>query len=50
MDVARISAGMGSGYLSGAIVGKVLGTLTGMPGSTQDRLKQTVAINIVGKA
>lgn len=41
MDVARLSAGMGAGYLSGALAGKVLGTLTGMPQSTQNRLKQT---------
>jgi hypothetical protein len=38
-DVARIAAGMGSGYLSGAIVGKVLGGLAGAPESVQDRLK-----------
>lgn len=40
-DIARISAGMGTGYLSGAIVGKALGALTGMPAETQDRLKRT---------
>lgn len=40
MDMARVTAGMGSGYISGAIVGKVLGTLVGMPQPTQDRLKQ----------
>mgnify|MGYP001255415086 CR=1 FL=1 len=39
-DLARISAGMGSGYLSGALVGKALGALLGMPSETQDRLKQ----------
>jgi hypothetical protein len=39
MDIARISAGMGSGYLSGAIVGKALGALVGMPEETQDKLK-----------
>lgn len=39
MDVGRIAAGMGSGYLSGALVGKVLGTLAGMPTKTQDRLR-----------
>lgn len=38
-DVARIAAGMGSGYLSGAIVGQVLGGLAGAPESVQDRLK-----------
>lgn len=41
MDVARMSAGMGSGYLSGMLVGKALGVMTGMPQSTQDLLKQT---------
>lgn len=38
-DIARITAGMGSGYLSGAIVGKALGALLGMPEQTQDKLK-----------
>jgi len=41
MDVARISAGMGAGYLSGAIVGKTLGVLMGMPEPAQERLRQT---------
>ena len=41
MDIARVSAGMGSGYLSGAIVGKALGALVGMPQPAQDQLKQT---------
>jgi hypothetical protein len=40
-DIARISAGMGSGYLSGAIVGKALGALMGAPEPVQDRLRQT---------
>ncbi len=40
-DIARITAGMGSGYVSGAIVGKTLGVLLGMPESIQDRLKTT---------
>lgn len=39
-DVARITAGMGSGYISGAIVGKALGALLGMPEQTQSRLKE----------
>lgn len=39
-DIARITAGMGTGYFSGALVGKVLGALTGMPQTTQDKLKQ----------
>ena len=41
MDVARLAAGMGSGYTSGAIVGKALGVLMGMPQNTQNKLKQT---------
>ena len=41
VDVAKITAGMGSGYLSGLVVGKALGALTGMPPKTQDRLKDT---------
>jgi len=41
MDMGRITAGMGSGYLSGLIVGKVLSALTGMPETTQSRLKST---------
>ena len=41
MDMGRMAAGMGSGYLSGALVGKGLGLLFGMPESTQDRLKET---------
>jgi len=41
MDIGRMAAGMGSGYLSGALVGKALGTMMGMPPSTQDRLKST---------
>jgi hypothetical protein len=40
-DVGRIAAGMGSGYLSGAIVGKGLGLLMGMPQDTQEKLKNT---------
>ena len=41
MDVARLTAGMGSGYISGAIVGKGLSALTGMPEETQNLLKNT---------
>lgn len=41
MDVARMSAGMGVGHLSGALVGKGLGLLMGMPDGTQEKLKQT---------
>lgn len=39
LDVAKMTAGMGTGYLSGAIVGKVLGALTGMPSETQQKLR-----------
>lgn len=38
-DVARIAAGMGSGYMSGALVGKALGALVGMPAPAQQRLR-----------
>lgn len=41
MDVGRITAGMGTGYASGALVGKALGVMLGMPQSTQERLKST---------
>lgn len=41
MDVGRIAAGMGSGYVSGMLVGKVLGGLMGMPEATQEKLKNT---------
>jgi hypothetical protein len=40
-DVANIAVGMGSGYMSGRLVGVVLGALTGMPQETKDTLKQT---------
>jgi len=40
MDMGRITAGMGSGYLSGLVVGKVLGALTGMPQDSQLRLRR----------
>jgi hypothetical protein len=38
-DMAMVAAGMGSGYLSGAIVGKALGALLGTSEETQDKLK-----------
>jgi hypothetical protein len=41
MDIGRITAGMGTGYASGALVGKALGILTGMPSATQNKLKST---------
>lgn len=40
-DVGRMAAGMGSGFLSGALVGRALGILMGMPEAAQDRLKST---------
>ena len=41
MDVGRMAAGMGAGYLAGAFVGRTLGTLLGMPAETQNHLKRT---------
>lgn len=41
MDMARVAAGMGSGYASGWLVGKALGALMGMPEKTQEKFKQT---------
>ncbi len=40
-DVGRMAAGMGTGYLSGALVGKSFGLMMGMPQGAQDTLKQT---------
>lgn len=40
-QMGHLAAGMGVGYASGALVGGVLGLLTGMPDAAQDRLKQT---------
>lgn len=40
-QMAGLAANMGGGYLSGMIVGKALGVLTGMPQETQERLAQT---------
>lgn len=40
-DVARMAAGMGTGYLSGLVVGKALNSLLGMPDDTQETLKNT---------
>ena len=40
-DMARLTAGMGIGYASGLVAGKVLGTLTGMPSDTQKTLANT---------
>jgi hypothetical protein len=41
MDIGRMAAGMGAGYLSGMLVGKALGALAGMPEQTQNTLKNT---------
>lgn len=40
-QIGALAVGMGSGYISGALVGKALGALMGMPESTQERLKTT---------
>ena len=40
-DIGRMALGLGSGYLSGALVGKGLGLLMGMPEKTQETLKNT---------
>ena len=39
-DIGRMTAAMGSGYLSGALVGKALGMLAGAPEDTQEKLMQ----------
>jgi len=41
VDIAKVTAGMGTGYLSGLLAGKVIGALTGMPEKDQDMFKQT---------
>ena len=38
VDIGRMAVGMGSGYLSGMIVGKTLGGLMGLPQTQQDKL------------
>jgi len=40
-QMGRLAAGMGAGYMSGALVGGALGVLTGMPRETQDVMKRT---------
>ena len=40
-DVGRIAAGMGSGWVSGMLVGKALGALAGLKPETQQKLQQT---------
>jgi len=52
MDIARVAVGMGSGYVSGAFVGKALGVLAGAPPGVQSKLRQTgmyagVLLNVV---
>lgn len=54
-DVGRIAAGMGSGWVSGMLVGKALGALAGLTPQAQGVLKQTgmwtgALRNIVPKA
>lgn len=41
MDMGRLAAGMGTGYLSGMLAGRVFGHLMGMPPNTQDLLART---------
>jgi hypothetical protein len=41
MDVARITAGMGSGYLSGLILSKALGAFLGLTPEAQDVIKKS---------
>lgn len=40
-DMARLTAGMGIGYASGLVAGKVLGSLTGLPATAQKTLAET---------
>lgn len=40
-DVARIAIGMGSGYVSGKVVGDALGWMFAAPDSVQEKLKNT---------
>lgn len=40
-DMARLTAGMGIGYASGLVAGKVLGTLTGLPTDARKTLADT---------
>ena len=41
LDIGRLAAGMGTGYVSGMLVGKALGSMMGLPESAQDTLKTT---------
>jgi len=38
VDVARLAAGMGGGWMSGLLAGKILGAVAGMPDDTQNTL------------
>jgi len=49
-DMARLTAGMGIGYASGLVAGKVLGTLTGMPPNLQNTLARTGMVAGIVKA
>jgi hypothetical protein len=40
-DMARLTAGMGSGYVTGLVAGRVLGALAGLPVSAQNTLSRT---------
>lgn len=41
LDMARMTAGMGTGYVSGALVGRALGAIMGMPEETQQKIRRT---------
>jgi len=49
-DMARLTAGMGVGYASGLVAGKVLGALTGMPPNVQNTLARTGMVAGIVKA
>jgi len=40
-DLGRLTAGMGTGYVAGALFGKALGSIFGLPQKAQDILKTT---------
>ena len=42
-QMGMLAARMGAGYVTGLIVGKVLGALTGMPEETQETLRRSGA-------
>jgi hypothetical protein len=41
VDMARLAGGMGAGYLTGAMVGKAMGALLGVPPQEQQRIRET---------